>query len=100
MIAGVYKVKISGLGFFPKFGTLSLRTVDSRLSGSLTLFGKELKLNYGTYLGDKLELEGEIPLKLGTIGFTGKGTVKDDTITLELDTDRGKIYITGKKKSI
>ena len=98
MIAGVYNIKIQGLGFFPKSGLLSIRLVDSQISGSITLYGKELPLNYGTFLGENIELEGDIPLSVGKINYSGKGTIKDGVLNLILETEKGQLIVTGKKR--
>lgn len=98
MIAGVYDVKVTGLGFFPKTGILSIRSVDQQLSGSFTLFHKEIPFNYGTFLGENIELEGDLPLSVGKLAYMGKGTMKDGVIDLELETEKGRIRVTGKKR--
>ncbi len=99
MIAGVYKVTVKGLGLFPKIGSISIRTVDQQLSGSFTLNHREIPFNYGTFLGDHIELEGDLALPVGTLNYTGKGSIKDDVIELTLDTEKGRLLVKGKRDS-
>lgn len=97
MIAGVYQVKVSGLGFFPKHGIISIRTIDQQLSGSFTLHNKEIPFNYGTFLGNRIELEGSLALPIGKLDYTAKGTIIDGKLDLVLDTEKGRITVTGKR---
>lgn len=99
MIAGVYDIKLSGLGFFPKRGVISIRTVDTKVSGTFDLNKRSLAFNYGTFLGERFEIEGDLALKIGKLGYTGKGTIsKEGIMNLVLDTEKGRLIVTGKRR--
>lgn len=98
MIAGVYNIKVKGLGLFQKRGLLSIRLVDNQISGSITLYNKEIPFNFGTFLGNKIELEGNLPLPVGTINYSGKGEIMEGNLSLTLETEKGTLIVTGKRK--
>ena len=100
MIAGVYDIKITGLGFFPKTGVISIRCVDQQLSGSITMNKKEVPFNYGTFLGENVELVGDIPLAIGSLAYVGKGTIVNGVMNMSFETEKGRLVVTGKKRGM
>ncbi|MEG2447926.1 MAG: hypothetical protein RSB45_02580 [Bacilli bacterium] len=98
MIAGVYKVLVRGLGLFPRRGIISLRTVDNMLSGSFTLFKREIPFSFGSYQDGVIEIDGDLPLAVGKLNYIGKGIIKDKVIKLDLETERGHLTVKGKKQ--
>lgn len=48
-------------------------------------------------MGNRIELEESPALPIGKLAYTAKGTIIDGKLDLCLDTQKGRITVTGKK---
>lgn len=96
MVTGVYRILLRK-GLMIKMGLISIRLVDQKLNGTITISNRENEFT-GTYRENEIYMEGVLKLSIGEVYYSAKGKVVNDTITLELTTDKGLITIKGKRQ--
>lgn len=71
-------------------GSLTLRLHGEALSGEMTLFTRTAPIREGRRCGSQFSFRGEIKMLVGSLPCEVSGTLREDGLTMEITTARGR----------
>ncbi len=98
MLDGCYTITLQTL-LGSKPGWLVLETGDTDLQGVLTLLGIDNPFAGGRSQGDEGEFSGVIRTLFGKFDYSARVRIEGDRLLAWLDTTRGKMTMTGLRRS-
>lgn len=96
MVDGNYAVKMkTPMGL--KKGELTLKSMDEKLSGTMTVLGKTQTFENGTTQGDAFCFSGTLKTAITLLNYTCEGTVNGDALTASVKTQKGEFALQGSR---